>query len=104
MTKPQFQSFVETDPLFDAAITRLLKERSDAESKLTRDQFIECLRQALACGDFIRQVVVGSNAQGMIYIPFAREQELEGRVKELQDQLRHHGISPCTDSTATYQD
>lgn len=58
-----------------------------AVEQLTENQFAEAIRQMIACGDFIRYVQVNSGAQQVVYIPFAREQELQTKITELEKLL-----------------
>lgn len=51
---------------------------------LTVKQTADALAQAIAAGDFQRNVVVGTGAQQVIYIPFNRVQELEAQLSELR--------------------
>ena len=71
---------------------RVMREHQIAFDSLTEAQFAEAIRQALSCGDFIRHVVAGTDAQQVIYLPYAREQELESRITRLEAALQQHGI------------
>ncbi len=62
----------------------LIRTHNIAIENLTKDQLAEALRQAIACGDFTRLVVAGSNAQSVMYLPYAREQELESKIAALE--------------------
>ena len=83
------------DADFQAAFQRvseaLVAERSAAESKLTEQQFIEAMRQALACGDFMRFVVAHSDQSGVTYVPFREHARLRARIRELEDKLAKIG-------------
>lgn len=71
----------------ESASLELIRKNQIACSELTEKQIASALTQALACGDFIKQIRVDNNAQAIIYIPFEREQALEGRIAELQSIL-----------------
>lgn len=60
--------------------------------KLTKQQFVEVLRQALASGDFMRHVLTGGG-QRVTYLPYRRVDELEAKVKELEEALENAGIA-----------
>ena len=64
----------------DAAIERIVRENSLAIEALTEKQIVELLKQVFASGDIIRNVVVGSNAQQVIYVPGAEVDRLRGQV------------------------
>lgn len=87
MNPADFKSFIERDPLFDQAVSKMLDQVHKAEAELTRDQFIGLMFQAIASGDFIRQVRQGDRAQAMIYVPFAEQERLRSRIKELEDEI-----------------
>lgn len=59
----------------------------DAE-QLTKEQFIEALKQALRSGDFMRYICAGENSQCVTYEPFRKVQELEARIRELEDEAQ----------------
>lgn len=62
---------------------------------LTKDQLADALRQAIACGDFQRCVMLlEMPGQNVIYIPFAREQQLRAEIQRLTDLLEKHHIDP----------
>lgn len=65
----------------------LVRRERIAVDELTQKQIASALRQAIACGDFIRQVRVDNRAQTVVYIPFDREQKLEQRIAELESVL-----------------
>lgn len=69
-------------------ISDLIKEHNIAVEKLTREQFVEAIKQAIQCGDFTRLVRADDNAQQVIYIPFKREQELLNKIEELEEALK----------------
>jgi hypothetical protein len=74
--------------ILQSALKDACEEAFKAQDILTRDQFVEALMQAIKCGDFVKYVRVTDGAQQVIYLPFQREQELEGKIKELDTKLR----------------
>jgi len=71
---------------------KLIQENVLAIEKLTREQFVEALVQATACGDFQRYIY--QDKQNVVYLPY-REYEIHKReIKRLEDLLLKHGISP----------
>ena len=83
---------------FERVISRVSKEFSAAESELTGTQFIEALKQALACGDFVKHCTVGGSSttdgrfvftrlQKVTYEPFRECERLKAKVRELESQL-----------------
>lgn len=72
----------------DAAIERIVREHALAVNILTEKQCVELLKQLFASGDIIRNTMpVGprhSETQSVIYIPFAREQELTGKLQDVR--------------------
>lgn len=77
--------------ILDSAIKEVTDEAykaaCEAESNLTRDQFVEALMQAIKAGDFIRYCQQGHNAQAIVYIPYAKQQQLEANVELLAGKL-----------------
>lgn len=69
----------------DAAIERIVKENNLAIEALTEKQIVELLKQLFASGDIIRQTVIGTGAQGVIYIPFAEQEVLKSRLKAVRE-------------------
>lgn len=82
-----------TDGL-DGILRDFIRKHDIAVEALTEQQIATALRQAIECGDFTRQVRVTDNAQNVIYIPYAREQELELRYKELHDLVSAYMTAP----------
>lgn len=72
---------------FRVATEKLVREHQIAIEGLTEQQLVSALKQAIQCGDFQRLVVGTSDAQQVIYVPYVREQELEARVKALEECL-----------------
>lgn len=85
-----FQPAQEDSPCKEAfmrVVNAVAKERAAAEDKLTEQQFIEALRQALACGDFVRHICVDNGSQCVTYMPFRNEETSRARIEELERQL-----------------
>lgn len=92
--------------LADAAIERVVKQHQLAADSLTEKQLVELLKQVLASGDIIKHTVVYSDAQSVVYIPFAQTDRLRDQLyrvrqlcKEQHDmQIREGGVPkqvPC---------
>lgn len=71
--------------LFESAVAELARKHNVAVENLTEKQLADALKQAIECGDFQRYICEGSHRQAVVYIPFAREQELLGKIKELEE-------------------
>lgn len=73
------------------ALEKVVREHRLRVENLTRSQFIEALKQALASGDFQRHVVAGSSysqwRQAVTYIPFRHSQYLQQRIIELEAEI-----------------
>lgn len=78
---------------YQKAIDAMAHAHAVACNQLTERQFSEALRQALACGDFQRFVKVGTCEQAVVYIPFAREQELLAEIERLKNVLKNIGVN-----------
>lgn len=76
-----------TNEILMKALNDLIDEKMLAIDGLTRDQFAECLRQAILAGDFQKHVVVSSNAQQVIYIPYHDQERLKARIAELEQKV-----------------
>ena len=83
---------------FNKAIEELTTSYQLTVGGLTKEQFAEALRQAIACGDFKRLVLSHSLdldypklscsvTQQVVYLPYAREQELLAKIKTLEERL-----------------
>lgn len=77
----------------DDILQGFLRKHALAVEELTEQQMATALRQAIECGDFIRQVRVTDNGQNVIYIPYARECELDGRILRLEEALKRAGVA-----------
>lgn len=67
----------------DILTARLVRQYALACEALTEQQLAEAIRQALQCGDFQRLVSVDGGQQ-VVYIPFAREQQLENQIEDMR--------------------
>jgi hypothetical protein len=72
----------------DFKFEEVWRAHDKAVEVLTRTQFLEALKQAVACGDFLRHVKVDTCSQAVTYLPYRREQELKSRIAELEDVIR----------------
>lgn len=75
----------------DAAIERIVKEHSLAIEALTEKQIVELLKQVFASGDIIRQTVVYTEAQSVVYIPFAEKELLSRKLLEIRNLCMDQG-------------
>ena len=95
-TRPQ-RFFIPQDEMppltaeFMAAFKRVEEQmreaRTAARERLTEEQLVSALRQALACGDFTQLCVVNSDKQGVVYVPYREHARLRARIRELEDKL-----------------
>lgn len=69
------------------AILKSVRARNIAVEALTEEQTCEVFMQAIASGDIIRNVVVNSDLQSVVYMPYAERESLLSRIKELEDAL-----------------
>ena len=67
-------------------INELLKQHMITAEQLTQTQLAAAIKQAIACGDFIR-LIVADASQSVIYLPYANQQRLEAEIEELKQQL-----------------
>lgn len=72
------------DDEFLAYTEKLIKEKAITAENLTASQLATAMIQAIECGDFTRLVRLDNQAQQVLYIPFAREQELRWKIAELE--------------------
>ena len=70
--------------LLNQKINQLVREHHLMDEQLTENQLVEAMRQALACGDFQR--LVSPHGQAVVYLPFSREQHLQARIEELENE------------------
>lgn len=71
---------------------KVMRERQIACDQLTEAQLAEVITQMLASGDIIKNVVVGSDAQSVTYIPYAECEVLRSRIHRLENLLKLHDI------------
>ena len=79
----QYQAALES-------VEKVFREQYTAAlNKLTRDQFIKVMGEALACGDFMRHVIIegGGDRQMMTYAPYRNQERLKARIRELEEKL-----------------
>lgn len=95
---PYFIPWDKMPPLtaeFMAAFKRVEEQvreaRMAARERLTEEQLVSALRQALACGDFTQLCVVNSDKQGVVYVPYREHARLRARIRELEDKLAKIG-------------
>jgi len=83
---------------FDRVTKALVEARREAEDKLTEQQLIEAMRQAITCGDFLRLCSVGESRvvdgrftyeqrQVVVYEPYREVESLKTRIRELELEL-----------------
>lgn len=82
-----------TDEL-DSILQEFVRKHQIAVEQLTDKQMAAAIRQAIECGDFTRQVCVTDNAQNIIYIPYARQQELKSKLRELENLVTSYMVAP----------
>jgi hypothetical protein len=82
------EEFERLKKLADEAIEKAVMAHSIAINDLTEAQTVQVFKQAIACGDISRLVRVDNHAQKVIYIPFARAQQLEGKLESAKECLR----------------
>lgn len=63
--------------------TEFVRQHQLACDSLTEAQLAEAFRQALMAGDFMRQVVAGSNSQAVLYVPWNEVDRLRSLYEEL---------------------
>jgi len=77
MTPKDYQSFVED----------FVHRRGLISNELTEKQIAEVILQMCACGDLVRHVRVLDGDQKIVYIPYAREQELLAQIEDLKSKI-----------------
>jgi hypothetical protein len=85
-TKPWDEFNEKMRELHRKMVSEHLEVLTKAENKLTEEQFVSCVRQAVASGDFFKVITPGGG-QRMIYQPFNDKIRLETRVIELEKKL-----------------
>lgn len=61
----------------------LVQKHQLAVENLTEQQLAEAIRQAIASGDFMRNIVVDGPAQAVTYLPWREVERLRGLYSEL---------------------
>jgi len=77
----------EFKDVIDKAVAGVWDRVSAEIERLTNEQFVEAVTQAIRCGDFMRFVIVDRGGQAVTYEPFRRVQELQARIKELEAEV-----------------
>ncbi len=83
-------------------LRELAIERGLAVEKLTINQFVEALRQAIAAGDFQRNIQVDGGAQAVYYLPYREASALRANVERLTVALKK--IEECCDKPSAIWD
>lgn len=68
-------------------LAELVRRHNIAVENLTQKQVVEAIKQAIEAGDFQKHVNV-LHEQQVVYVPFAREQELHNKVEVLQAEVK----------------
>lgn len=63
-------------------LTRLVRESNLAVEILTEEQLVEAIRQAIAAGDFQRNVT-SDGRQSVVYLPWREVERLQTKYNEL---------------------
>jgi len=95
--KPKRATGPAAMPGVQKAMQKLIREKNIAIEGLTREQIGDALLQAIQCGDFTRQVITNSDAQGVTYIPYRREQELLAQLNDLRAAIKTHRSQKADD-------
>jgi hypothetical protein len=74
--------------LLDDRVKQLIQKHNIQSEALTDAQLATVIKQALECGDIIRNVRIGDRTQSVTYLPYAMEQKLTHRVVELTNALK----------------
>jgi len=66
------------------AMEQVVEQYQITADALTKNVLAQAILQAIACGDFTRLVVAGpEHKEGVVYIPYQREQDLLGKLAEV---------------------
>lgn len=79
-SQPEFQRQLQIQ------LEVFVRKYNIAVESLTEKQLAEAIRQAIACGDFVRQVRVTDNAQAVAYVPFAEAESFGTRIHKLESE------------------
>lgn len=75
------------NPDIEKHLAELIRQHNIAVDNLTQKQVVDAFKQAILAGDFQKHVSV-LNQQQVVYLPFAREQELFHKVQALQEEVK----------------
>ena len=88
------------EDFFSQCIAEAVRKYKIAIDGLTERQVVKAFNMAIACGDFTR-LITQDGRQSVVYIPFAREQELISKIKHLEEQLSSLGVVPYATGPGT---
>lgn len=71
----------------EAAIAKMIRERSIAVEKLTERQMGDVILQAIKAGDFMVHVATDPDRQAVTYLPYRDVEALKARIRELEEEL-----------------
>jgi hypothetical protein len=74
------------------AIEKMVREHHLSIAQLTEQQVAQVVGQMLASGDITLFVQSDHQGQAVIYMPYAREQELKFEIDRLKGLLEKNGI------------
>ena len=72
----------------EKSLLRIIREHSLAIDKLTEEQMVGAMRQAVDNGDFIRLVQTNTLGQDVIYIPYYEQEKLRSENNRLREFLK----------------
>lgn len=88
MKRPLFElPKMAVNEALNEAMDKLIEDFKIKMEKLNREQMADAIKQAIACGDFQKYIMVPDGASCVVYIPFQREQELLDKIKKLEAEL-----------------
>jgi hypothetical protein len=78
--------------VLEELINRAILEKEVSTEKLTQEQFVEAVKQAVKAGDFVRLVQAGpdllKHSQSVVYIPWAEKQHLSLQIDRLREAIK----------------
>lgn len=83
------------DDLWDLAKKELqeqVRKHQVNVSAFREEQLIECIIQAIKCGDFMLYIQKESDSSDAVYVPFAQVVPLKERIAYLEELLANEGI------------
>ncbi len=90
---PKSREQIEMQERINAATLELVEKHNIAVEQLTAQQIADALKQAIACGDFVRYVRLGHpSAQSVIYAPYAEVERLRSRIARLESVLEANDL------------